>query len=187
MASREYGRISVQKVARAITKHGGEAKIRKAYAELRKVANKRIQRAQKTGALMDETLFQKTSEIEKGDVERLAKAYSNVLKFLNSKRSTAEGRRASAKKTAKTLTDLGYEGITEKNVDLFNTFMENFRRKYEIDTPEGKKLLMDSDFALEAFDAISERFTSKTNARSISRYFNDYLREQGLESEIRWL
>ena len=75
----------------------------------------------------------------------------------------------------------------EKNVDLFGVFMENFRRKYELDTPEGKRLLMDSDFALEAYDAISEKFTSKTNARSMSRMFNQYLRDEGREDLIKWL
>lgn len=184
MPTGKYERVTVQKAARAISKRGGEKQIRAEYSRLRKIANQRIARAQRTGELKDETLFDAAREIRKGDTERLAKAYSEVTKFLTSKRSTEYGRAEIRRKTAESLQKIGYEGISEKNVDLFGKFMENFRRKYETDTPEGKKLLMDSDFAVEAFDAISERFTSRTNSRAMSRYFNQYLRDDGLEEWI---
>ena len=184
MPTGKYNRVTVQKAARAISKRGGEAQIRKEYSRLRKIANDRIKRAQRGGELLDEDAFASLREIRKGDTERLAKAYSNVTKFLTSKRSTEYGRAEIRRKTVESLGKLGYEGISEKNVDLFGKFMENFRRKYETETPEGKKLLMDSDFAVEAFDAISERFTSRTNSRAMSRYFNQYLRNEGLEEWI---
>lgn len=184
MPTGKYERVTVQKAARAISKRGGEAKIRKEYSRLREIANDRIKRAQRNGELMEEDVFGSLREIRKGDTERLAKAYSNVTKFLNSKRSTEYGRAEIRQKTVESLKNLGYEGISTGNVDLFGKFMENFRRKYETETPEGKKLLMDSDFAVEAFDAISERFTSRTNSRAMSRYFNQYLRDEGMEEWI---
>lgn len=182
MAKTVIQRRTTQSVAREIKAHGTK-KIRAEYAELRKIANKRIQRAQAQGELSDVPLFKTTREVST-DLSRLAKEYSAVTKFLTSKRSTAAGRAESKRKTVKSLKEIGYENVSERNVDLFNSFMENFRRKYEMDTPEGKKLLMDSDFALEVFDVISEDFTSRTNSRSMSRMFNNYLRDNGMHDYI---
>lgn len=182
---REFTKRSVQTIMREINRHGTKG-IRAEYAELRKIANKRIARAQKTGALSDLEPFPTTKSLG-SDTERIAKAMSSVLKFLSGKKSTARGRAETRAKTVKSLEKIGYDGITEKNVDLFGQFMENFKRKYELDTPEGKRLLMDSDFAVEVFDTISEHFTSKTNARSMSRMFNQYLRDEGREDLIKWL
>lgn len=181
--ARQIERKTVQSISRGIKRDKGFAKARREYAELRKIANKRIQRAHDDSMLKDYDLFPTTRELGQ-DKAKFAKTYSMLTKFLTDKRSTAAGRAEISAKRANTLTDLGYEGVTPDNARLFDEFMENFRRKYETETPDGKKLLMDSDFAVEAFDQISERFTGKTNARSMSRMFNEYLREQGREDLI---
>ena len=183
--ARDIKRRTAQSVAREITSKGA-AKVRKEYSELRRLANERIERAQAVGDLRDMTKFPDTRTAAK-DPATLAKEYSQLTKFLSSKRSTEAGRAEIRRHEAAKITELGYENVTEENVDLFNQFMENFRRKYEMETPEGKKLLMDSDFAVEAFDQISERFTERTNARSMSRMFNNYLREQGMGDYIKRL
>lgn len=182
MAKTVIQRRTTQSVAREIKAHGTK-KIRAEYAELRKIANKRIQRAQAQGELSDVPLFKTTREVS-SDLSRLAKEYSAVTKFLTSKKSTAAGRAESKRKTVKSLKEIGYENVSERNVDLFNSFMENFRRKYEMDTPEGKKLLMDSDFALDVFDRMVDDFTPKTNVRVMSRMFNNFLRSNGMADYI---
>lgn len=179
-------RKTVQSISRGIKRDKGFAKARREYAELRKIANKRIQRAHADKQLKDVDIFPTTRELVH-DKAKFAKTYSMLTKFLTDKRSTAAGRAEISRKRANTLTDLGYEGVTPDNSRLFDDFMENFRRKYEEETPQGKKLLMDSDFAVEAFDHISERFTGKTNVRAMSRMFNEYLRKQGREDLIKHL
>lgn len=181
--AKQIERRTAQNISRQIAKDKGMKQARAEYAELRKIANKRIQRAHADEQLKDVDLFPTTRDLGKDKV-KFAKIYSMLTKFLTDKRSTAAGRNAISVQRAETMQGLGYEGVTPNNARLFDEFMENFRRKYETETPDGKKLLMDSDFAVEAFDQISERFTRKTNARSMSRMFNEYLREQGREDLI---
>lgn len=181
--AKQIERRTVQNISRQIAKDKGMKQARREYAELRKIANKRINRAHGDEQLKDVDLFPTTRELGQ-DKAKFAKTYSLLTKFLTDKRSTAAGRADISRQRAETMQKLGYEGVTPDNSRLFDEFMENFRRKYETETDTGKKLLMDSDFAVEAFDQISERFTSRTNARSMSRMFNEYLREQGREDLI---
>lgn len=177
---------SVQSVMRRLSRGNG-AEIpaaRKEYAALRKVANKRIKRAQKAGELLNEELFPETRSIGKQDVGNLAKALVNVKKFLKAERSTAKGRKAIVARKVAKLQALGFESVTVDNEKLFSNFMEMWRIKYQLETAQGRKLTMDSDFAAEIFDKISERFTPRTNKSSMSRMFNDYLRAAGYEDLI---
>ncbi len=177
---------TVQSVMRRLSRGNG-AEIpaaRKEYAALRKVANKRIKRAQQAGDLSTEELFPETRTIGKEDVGNLAKALVDVKKFLKAERSTAKGRKAIAARKVAKLQALGFESVTVDNEKLFSDFMEMWRVKYQMETAQGRKLTMDSDFAAEIFDKISERFTPKTNKSSMSRMFNDYLRAIGQEHLI---
>lgn len=178
---------SVQAVMRRLTRGKGEAipAARKEYARLRKIANQRITRAQNAGDLLDVETFPETRGID--DTGDLAKALVSVRKFLESRESTAAGRRAITRERVEKLKKLGFETVTVDNEKLFKDFMEMWRVKYQLDTSQGRKLTMDSDFAAEIFDKISERFTSRTNKSAMSRYFNDYLRASGNEDLIRYM
>lgn len=178
---------SVQAVMRRLTRGKGEAipAARKEYARLRKIANQRITRAQNAGDLLDVETFPETRGID--DTGDLAKALVSVRKFLESRESTAAGRRAITRERVEKLEKLGFETVTVDNAKLFSDFMEMWRVKYQLDTSQGRKLTMDSDFAAEIFDKISERFTSRTNKSAMSRYFNDYLRASGNEDLIRYM
>lgn len=178
---------SVQAVMRRLTRGKGEAipAARKEYARLRKIANQRITRAQNAGDLLDVETFPETRGID--DTGDLAKALVSVRKFLESRESTAAGRRAITRERVEKLEKLGFETVTVDNEKLFKDFMEMWRVKYQLDTSQGRKLTMDSDFAAEIFDKISERFTSRTNKSAMSRYFNDYLRASGNEDLIRYM
>lgn len=184
--AREFEKRSVQNISRQIRSKRGYKEAKVDYTELRKIANKRIERAHGDEMLKDIERFPTLKEMS-GDKAAFAKTYSQLTKFLSGKRSTERGRREISIKRAEKMTELGYEGVTPDNSRLFDDFMENFRLKYENDTPQGKKLLMDSDYAVEIFDSISERFTEKTNVRAMSRMFNNYLREHGREDLIKHL
>lgn len=177
---------TVQALMRRLSKGQGEAipAARKEYTRLQKIANKRIMRAQAAGDLLDVELFPQTRSIGKQDVGNLAKALVDVQKFLKSERSTAKGRKEIVRRKVEKLQKMGYESVTVDNEKLFSQFMEMWRVKYQLETAQGRKLTMDSDFAAEIFDKISERFTPKTNKSSMSRMFNDFLRASGLENLI---
>ena len=178
---------SVQALMRRLSRGKGEAipAARKEYARLRKIANKRITRAQNAGDLLDVEAFPETRGIN--DTGDLAKALVSVKKFLESRESTAAGRKEITRERVEKLRAMGYETVSVDNAKLFKDFMEMWRIKYQLDTSAGRKLTMDSDFAAEIFDKISERFTNKTNKSAMSRYFNDYLRSTGNEDLIVYL
>lgn len=178
---------SVQALMRRLSRGKGEAipAARKEYARLRKIANKRIMRAQNAGDLLDVEAFPETRGIN--DTGDFAKALVSVKKFLESRESTAAGRKEITRERVEKLQAMGYETVSVDNAKLFKDFMEMWRIKYQLDTSAGRKLTMDSDFAAEIFDKISERFTNKTNKSAMSRYFNDYLRSTGNEDLIVYL
>lgn len=178
---------TVQNVERRLLRAGGAElkQIRAEYSELRKIANKRIKRAQAQGDLLDTEQFMTTTAIMKGEnaIANLAKAYVAVVKFLNRKQSTAAGRKEIRAKTRETLNKLGFENITDANVKLFGEFMEEWRQAYEQETTVGKKLLADSDFAVEFFDSIIEEVTEdtqRTNAEKIFYLFRKWIALQGV-------
>lgn len=186
---------TVQQLMRRALRGQSEVKaIRAEYSELRKIANKRIKRAQAKGELMDVEQFQTTKSIMSGADSNvnLVKSYNEVVKFLNSKRSTAKGREEIRKKTRETLQKLGYQGITEENDKLFGEFMNEWRAKYEQDTTVGKKLFGDSEQAAEFFDRISERINRgeiDRNAVGIRRLFDRWVksRERSMKRRMKKL
>ena len=186
---------TVQQLMRRALRGQSEIKAMRAeYSELRKIANKRIKRAQAKGELMDVEQFQTTKSIMSGADSNvnLVKSYNEVVKFLNSKRSTAKGREEIRKKTRETLQKLGYQGITEENDKLFGEFMNEWRAKYEQDTTVGKKLFGDSEQAAEFFDRISERINRgeiDRNAVGIRRLFDRWVksRERSMKRRMKKL
>lgn len=171
------------KLSRRAAHTAGMKELRAAYAELRKVALKRLQRGEseirRIGAPWTKADFPMTRDIS--TPEQLAREYVSVSRFLASKISTKKGRQAIREKRRESLQRAGYE-IPPDMDDLFQDFMELWRRKYEEETPEGKKMIVDSDVAAEFFDEQVERgkITEKSNKSSMSRAFNQYLRAQGI-------
>lgn len=186
---------TVQQLMRRALRGQVELKAMRAeYSELRKIANKRIKRAQAKGELMDVEQFRTTKSIMSGADSNvnLVKSYNEVVKFLNSKRSTTKGREEIRKKTRETLQKLGYQGITEENDKLFGEFMNEWRAKYEQDTTVGKKLFGDSEQAADFFDRISERINRgeiDRNAVGIRRLFDRWVksRERSMRRRMKKL
>ena len=160
-----------------------EKDLRAQYSELRSIAQKRIKRA--GGALDDIEMFAKSRELK--NPADLAKEYLRLSKFLRSKRSTAEGRAQIQESTVKTLKKQGIKNVDKGNIDQFGEFMRLMMAKYEQDTPEGKKLLFDSDKLVDIFDELTEqgKITDNSNTSSMGRAFNDYLRRTGNSDMIR--
>lgn len=181
-------RTTVQQLMRRAMRGQSEIKaIRAEYAELRKIANKRIKRAQEKGDLLDVEQFQTTKSIMNSadSVANLIKAHHQVVVFLNSKRSTAKGREEIRQKTRETYEAIGYKDVILENDRMFSEFMEQWRIRYEQDTTIGKKLFSDSDKAAEFFDAHFERIKEygeknkeNPNAVKLRRIFDRWLKSQ---------
>lgn len=160
-----------------------ESDLRKQYTELRVIAQKRLKRG--GDALRDVEEFAKLGELK--NPADLAKEYLRVSKFLRSKKSTASGRKEIARATVKKLREQGIKNVDAENVDKFGEFMNLMMRRYEESTPEGKRLLFDSDKLMNIYDELVERgsITDNSNASSMGRAFNDYLRRTGNSDLIR--
>lgn len=148
---------------------------RKEYSRQRDIARKRILRAQAKGELLNVEIPIKLSEIKNG--RQLSKELQMVAKFLASPYSTALGRAILKEKRFEGYMKAGYTNITERNEQMFNRFMNHMIKKYTMDTPEGKKLLHDSDTIASFFDeAVEEdRINDKTRLSDLVRMFNRWV------------
>lgn len=158
---------------------------RKDYTRLRDMAVKRIKRAQQNGQLMNVPMPAKLSEIG-NDPTKLAKAYAEVSQFLTSKRSTQAGRDEIQRKQMETLKQYGYDIPDEEKMwKHYGEFMRQFRLKYEYETDQGRRYRFDSNFAISIFDELraTEKIKVTSNSSSISRAFNEWLRQNGYEDK----
>lgn len=156
------------------------------YTRLRDIAVKRIKRAQSRGQLLSQEMPAKLSEI--GDSPaNLARAYAEVSQFLLSKRSTQTGRDEIQRAQMAKLKQYGYQ-IPDNEIlwDKFGEFMRQFRVKYEYEEDKARRYRFDSNFAISIFDTMVETDKIKvtSNASSISRAFNNWLRENGLDDYV---
>ncbi len=145
--------------------------IRKEYTRLRDIAQKRIKR----GGL--NVQIPKLRDLS-GNAE-LAKHFAALNRFIASETSTAKGRERIKQREIETLERHKFYGINTKNVNDFNRFMEWYRNKYTAELPEGRKMIFDSDMAVEIFHEINDRINSESKTATISRVFNEWMRENG--------
>ena len=145
------------------------------YTRLRDIARKRIQRAQAKGELLDMEMPSKLADIK--NTRQLDKELSKLKKFLNSPFSTSKGRKEQQKKRFEGYKKAGYTNINEKNENLFKQFMKHMTQVYTTMTPDGKKLLHDSDTFVEFFDQMVEedRVNEKTRLSDLVRMFNKWV------------
>lgn len=110
-----------------------EAELRKEYARLRAIANKRITRLEKAGFGESALLgrygqgFARTSTIAKGDTAALKKALYEVTWFATNTRSTVSGERKAMLKEIRKLHENGYDFVNEANYYKFKRFMQKMR------------------------------------------------------------
>lgn len=171
---------------------------RKEYTRLRDIARKRILRAQAKGQLLDVELPPTLKEIEEavkkaretgtfeygneGQASKslgraISKEKTSMKKFLQSERSTERGRANIDRKRLEGYKKAGYTNINESNEQKFARFMKHMINKYTMDTPDGKKLLHDSDTIAQFFDDMIEedRVNEKTRLSDLVRMFNRWV------------
>ena len=166
-----------QKALRKASTDAGFKELKKEYTRLRDIEQKRIKRAQEAGYLKNAPQIPTLKEIGKNPAA-LASEFSKLSKMVENENLRLPELRAESRKRVETFNKLGYDFVTEKNELQFGNFMGYMIEKYSTETPDGKKLLLDSDLIVEGFDYVRER-TKSSNHSTISRLFNQYLRQEG--------
>lgn len=164
-----------QQALKAVTRDEGE--MRKAYTRLRDLEVKRIKRAQEAGYMSKGVEIPTLKQIGR-DPAALASEYSRLSKLVESSSMRVGAMREESSQRVETFQKLGYTFVTEENELQFGEFMGYMIDKYSQDTPDGKKLLLDSDIIVEGFEYVQEH-TKSSNHSTISRLFNQFLEISG--------
>lgn len=170
---------SKQKALRAARTDEGYKQLRADYSRLRSLEQKRIQRAQEAGYLESGVKLPTLKEIG-NDKAALASEYSRLSKLIESGSTRVGELRDESRQRVETFHKLGYTFVTEENELQFGKYMGYMIEKYSEMTPDGKKLMLDSDIIVEGFDYIKEK-TKSSNHATISRLFNQFLRGKGYQ------
>ena len=109
-----------------------EKAIRKAYSELRSVANKRLSRLEKKGLGMTARTgykFPTIKNIEESSKATIASELADVSKFLRDPRTTVTGEKEFLRNFKDMMTEKGYGDLVDTPDDIYKTlqFMEDIR------------------------------------------------------------
>ena len=123
-------------------------KVRKDYSQMRDIAQKRIQRMKESGSQSKAYKthsrgFAKLKDISDAD---LAKAYSELSKFVSAKSGSLSGQHAIRRKTIETWQEHGIN-LNNKNYDKTMQILEEMRRQ---------KIVYGSDKVVELADQMLE-------------------------------
>lgn len=113
-----------------------ESSIRKAYSELRSIANKRIERLNASGLTIKQQNFPTIKELESGKPNRtlgssLSGALADVSVFLRSSRTTVSGLKQFYKDFSEMMIEKGYDSLVKDVSSIRNTlmFLEQIREE----------------------------------------------------------
>ena len=109
-----------------------ESSIRKAYSELRSIANKRLSRLEKQGLGMTARTgykFPTIRNIEESSKATIASELADVSKFLRDPRTTVTGEKQFLNNFREMMTEKGYADLVDTPDDIYKTleFMEEIR------------------------------------------------------------
>ena len=109
-----------------------ESDIRKAYSELRSIANKRLTRLEKQGlgmTAMTGYKFPTIKNIEESTKATIASELADVSKFLRDPRTTVTGEKEFLRNFKEMMTEKGYQDLVDTPDDIYKTlqFMEEIR------------------------------------------------------------
>ena len=147
-----------------------EKEAREEYRRMRKVLQSRAKSFERAGLTDNETYrdianLPRLSEIK--NRRELGKAMSDARRFLERKKSTVRGYKEVRRKIANTLREIGYDFITENNVESFGRFMEWFRETHE-DT------LYDSMRVATVFNsAVGHKMSIEEVKKKFEYYYNN--------------
>ena len=113
-----------------------DAEIRRAYSELRSVANKRLQRLEKSGLNIESRKgyrFPTIQQVQESSKSTLSSELADVSKFLSSERTTVKGAKKYLSEFRKTMREYGYDDLVESDEDILNTieFLDEMHDIYE--------------------------------------------------------
>ena len=108
-----------------------DATLRKLYSEFRSIANKRIQRLNKSG-MRGGSLFPTIQQITDTGKSSMASALADVQKFLKSSRTTVTGQKKFVKEFRESMIEKGYADLVETQEQIYNMidYMEYLREQY---------------------------------------------------------
>lgn len=109
-----------------------ESAIRKAYSELRSIANKRLGRLEKQGLGMTARTgykFPTIRNIEESSKATIASELADVSKFLRDPRTTVSGEKQFLNNFREMMSEKGYSDLVDTPDDIYRTleFMEEIR------------------------------------------------------------
>lgn len=109
-----------------------DSAIRKAYSQLRSVANKRLARLEKQGLGMTARTgykFPTIKNIEESSKATIASELADVSKFLRDPRTTVTGEKEFLRNFKEMMTEKGYQDLVETPGEIYKTleFMEEIR------------------------------------------------------------
>lgn len=125
-----------------------EAAARKAYSELRSIANKRIDRTWKSGLTFEyQPHFPTLKQLDSMKYGNVFSALADVSAFVRSERTTVKGLRKFYKDMREAMTEQGYGDLVETDADVWNMikYMDYLREQYS-------EKLFDSGDALDVLE-----------------------------------
>ena len=152
-----------------------DAQIRKAYSNLRSVANKRIQRLESAGLRSPKVSgfkYPTIAEINQSSKYSMESALADVSVFLRSERTTVTGAKRFINQFRENMIEMGYGDLVESTEDVFDAidFMDALREEYgnklfdsgdALDVlQEGERLNIPVDMLVENYDFFKSNLDS---------------------------
>lgn len=161
--------MTVNQVVKALSSGDVTMKeLRKEYSRLRSIAQKRIGRIEKSAIPFTKGARPYFSKLTNIVTERdLVREYAELSRFIESKSSTAKGRREQREKTIDTLQKRGFD-VDKNNYMQFLNFMEWFKH-----SEYAAKYDSNSDIVQEVFDTAS----MKAGSREWKKLFKALVKE----------
>ena len=146
------------------------AELRKEYRQFRNEAKDRI-RELKNAGYGDSKLLQNKKYLQQNpstmNKQELVDALSYTESFIHSKLSTVEGQQLQRKSAVEKFQDLGYENITESNINSFGKFMDATKTLV-------KNNIIGSPELVELFDkAIQNNISTANLTKNITWYIDN--------------
>lgn len=147
-----------------------EKDARAEYLRMRKVILSRAKSFERAGLTDNETYREITNIPRLSEIKNrreLGKAMSDARRFLERKKTTVRGYKEVRRETANSLNEIGYDFITEKNVESFGRFMEWFRKTRE-------ETLYDSMRVAEVYNsAVGHQASNEEIKKKFEYYYNN--------------
>ncbi len=143
-----------------------DAQIRKEYSNLRKIANKRIQRLTAQNLGRSSTTFPTIAKVMESTKSTVASMLADVSRFLRSDRTTVRGEKRFIADFREQMESKGYGDLVQTTQDVYNMidFMEHMREQYS-------DKIFDSG---DALDVMKEAQRLKIPTDKVIKYFDEF-------------